>query len=90
VGRIECGGGDGGGPARSPPGRSRFRRPRDLSRLVTRRNGRAGRAHLVPGTPKSRPAENAPKQPEGISDPRYRSECSGIRPFSIESAELFR
>jgi len=29
VGRIERGGGDGGEPARSPPGRPRFRRLRD-------------------------------------------------------------
>ena len=29
MGRIERGGGDGGEPARSPPGRPRFRRPRD-------------------------------------------------------------
>lgn len=28
MGRINCGGGDGGDPVRSPQGRSRFRRPR--------------------------------------------------------------
>jgi hypothetical protein len=50
VGRIERGGGDGGEPARSPPGRLRFRRPRDHAcgcDICRRAEGWRGSARLL-------------------------------------------
>jgi len=50
VGRIERGGGDGGEPERSPPGRPRFRRLRDRTcgcDNCRRAEGCRGSAHLL-------------------------------------------
>ena len=50
MGRIERGGGDGGEPARSPPGRLRFRRPRDRTcgcDICRRTEGWRGSARLL-------------------------------------------
>lgn len=79
MGRIERGGGDGGEPARSPPGRPRFRRLRDRTcgcDNCRRADGKRVSARLLQRTTFLHAAFT------------YRRKPKKMRRISIERAEL--